>query len=111
MEPDAAFPYLGCTVASNNSDWEDLYQNLLKSQRWWGMVEKVLKRMGATVQTRVMLYKEVVHTVLIYGSKIWVMMGAMLKVLEGFHHGVARWIAGNTACRTVDGEWEWPTVA
>ena len=45
------------------------------------MVAKVLTRTGATVWARVMLYKAVVQTVLIYGIKIWAVKGAMLKVL------------------------------
>ena len=34
----------------------------------------------------------------------------MLKVLESFHHWVERGIAGKTARRVVDGEWEWHPV-
>ena len=44
---------------------------------------------GATVQSWVMMYKAVFQTVLIYGSDSWVVMDAILKVLEGFHHRVA----------------------
>ena len=32
------------------------------------------------------MYKAVVQSVLSYGSKIWMVTGEMLKVLEGFHH-------------------------
>ena len=53
------------------------------------MVAKVLMNMGATVRAWAMMYKSVVETVLIYGSDIWVLMDAIPKVLEGFHHRVA----------------------
>ena len=36
-----------------------------------------------------MMYKSVVQMVLIYGSDSLLMMDAILKVLEGFHHRVA----------------------
>ena len=36
--------------------------------------------------------------------------GAILKVIEGFHHRVARWIAVKTAWSNVDREWECPPV-
>ena len=55
-----------------------------------------------------MLYKSVAQSVLIYGSDIWVVMGAMLKVLEGLHHRVARRITGITEWSTTSGDWEWP---
>ena len=62
------------------------------------------------MQARVMLYKAVVHAVLIYGKESWLVMVAMLKVLELFHHWVARQIVGKTDQRTVGGECEWPPV-
>ena len=110
LQPDTAFLYLGHTVAFNNSDWKNLYHNLRKAWFWWGVATKVLKRTGATVRTWGILYKEVVHTVLLYGSEIQVVMGAMLKVLEGFHHWVARRFVGKTAFHIVNGEWECPPV-
>ena len=33
-----------------------------------------------------MIYKAVFQTVLLYGTNSWVVVKAMLKVLEGFHH-------------------------
>ena len=59
----------------------------------------------STVQAHGMLYKVVVHTVLLYGSKSWVVMGEMLKVLEGFHNWEAQKIVGMTYRRMEDGEW------
>ena len=32
----------------------------------------------------------------LYRSQIWVVKGAMIKVLEGFHHRVARKVMGTT---------------
>ena len=57
----------------------------------------MLEKTGATVQARGMMYKAVAQSVLLYESKIWVVMGDMIKVLEGFHHRAARRITGMTA--------------
>ena len=57
-----------------------------------------------------MMYKAVVQTVLIYGSEIWVVIDAMLKVLEGFHHQVTWRIAGMEARQVGEGGWEWLLV-
>ena len=43
-----------------------------------------------------MLYKTVVHTVLLYGSESWVVRDANMKILEGFHHKITRRIARKT---------------
>ena len=58
-----------------------------------------------------MLYKVVAHTVIRFGSESWVVMGVMLKVLEGFHHRSSQQIAGMTAQRVEDEEWEKPSVS
>ena len=54
---------------------------------------------GATVRDCRIMYKAVAQSLLLYGSGSWVVMGGMLKVLEGFHHRSARWIMGMTATR------------
>ena len=42
LEATTAFPYLIRKFTYNNSDWAWLYSNLLKYQRIWGMVTKVI---------------------------------------------------------------------
>ena len=60
LEPFTAFPHLGHRVAYNNSESAVLYQNFWKSWRWWGVLGKVVTKMGKTVQARGMFYKEIV---------------------------------------------------
>ena len=71
----------------------------------------MLTKTVAMVWARGMLHKAVAHTVLLYGSDGWVLTGAMLKVLEGFHHRSAQWIAVMTYWRAEGGEWDYPPVA
>ena len=47
------------------------------------------------------VYKSYVCTLLLYGSESWVVIGAMLKVLEGFHNWEFRRIVGMAAWRTM----------
>ena len=65
-----------------------------KMQRRWWMVTKVLTKMGATVRARSMMYKKVVQKLLLYRSDSWLAMEAMLNIIEGFHHRLARRISG-----------------
>ena len=47
---------------------------------------------------------------MIYGSEIWVVTVAILKVIEVFHHQVARRITGvMMQCKT-GRDWEWSLV-
>ena len=70
------------------------------------MVVRVLKMMGATMRDRGAMYKAVSQSVLLYCRKSWVVIGEILKVLEGFHHWVAQYITGMTAKCRAGGEWE-----
>ena len=70
------------------------------------MVERVLERTGETVRARGAMYKAVAQSVLLYGSKSWVVTGEMLKVLEGFHHRAERRITGLTVKHGAGGESE-----
>ena len=51
---------------------------------------KLVTNTGATVRSRGILYKSVLQYVLLYGRESWVVMGAMLKLLEVFHHHLAK---------------------
>ena len=53
-----------------------------------------MTHIGAKVRACEMLYEAVVKTVLLYRSKSWVVIGAMLKVFGIFHHWEDRWIVG-----------------
>ena len=70
------------------------------------MVAKVPTKEVAAVQAQAMVYNVAVQTIFPYGSDIWVVTGAMLTVLEGFHHWLARQIARNTSRRAVGNGWE-----
>ena len=78
-------------------------QNLREAQRRWGVIVRVLEKVGATVQAFGMMYKAVAQSLILYSSEIWVVMEAMIKILEGFHHRTARGITGMTAARGAGG--------
>ena len=94
LEATTYFPYLGHKITYNNSDWVALYSNLRKDKRRWGVVATVLGKKEERIKLRAMMYKVVVHMVLLYGREIWVVTDAMMMVLQGFHHRIDRWIAG-----------------
>ena len=71
---------------------------------------RVLKKTGATVQAHGMIYKALTKSVILYVSEIWVVMGAMLKVLVGFQHRTDMRIMEMMAIHGVGREWEYPPV-
>ena len=67
------------------------------------MITRVLVKTGSTMRSHLMIYKVVSQLVLLHGSDSLVVMGAMIKILEGFRHWAARRITGMTATRGADG--------
>ena len=70
----------------------------------------MLTKTGETLRARGVMYKEVAQSVLLYGSESWVVTGAVLRVLEGFHHFESMRITGMAGKRVTDREWEYPPV-
>ena len=83
-----------------------MHHNLWKDRQFWGMISKVLMKTGETVRAHGILYKLVAHRVLIYGSNSFVVIGEMIKALEGFHQQEAWWVVGMIDRCTEDKEWE-----
>ena len=104
FEAKTAFSYLRHTVNFSNSNCEDLYSNLWKAQIQWRLVAMFLKKTGAPVKYRAMMYEVFVQVVIIYGSKIWVVMDPMMRVWEDFHHSISRSISGMMVRRGAGGE-------
>jgi hypothetical protein len=104
------FKYLGRYFTSTDSDWPTLYKNLQKARAKWAIIAKVLVRDNATPRVSGMFYKAVVQAILLYGSESWVITPAMIKVLDSFHHRVARRITGRMP-RRINGIWHYPPIA
>ena len=110
LERVRSFKYLGRILTDTNSDWPSLYHNLLKARRRWALVSRILEKEGASVRARGMFYKSIVQSILLFGSETWTVTGALLKVLNSFHHRIARRITGKLARRSPDGEWVYPPL-
>ena len=111
-----SFTYLGREIASSDDDFPACLWNLAKAKAKWGALSRVLKGEGASAQYRSRIYLIVVSTVLLYGSKTWVVTDRMKRVLEAFHHGCARHITQKYIHRVSHGEgrdefWVYPSTA
>ena len=74
------------------------------------MVEKVLGKTGAPIKAHVMIYKAVVQEVLLYGREIWVVIGAMITLIEVFNHRISIQISVITATKVYGKEREFTLV-
>ena len=57
-----------------------------------------------------MFYKAIVQSVLLYGSETWAVTPQMLKILDSFHHRIARRITNTMPKQIANGEWKYTPV-
>ena len=74
----------------------------MKDQRRWGIVSKVMGKKGEPIKSHVMIYKALVHVVLMHNNEIWAVTDSIMTVLESLHHRIARRIMGITMKRGDD---------
>jgi exonuclease III len=103
------FKYLGRLLSANNSDWPAVYKNLKKAKSKWALISRPLLKTGVAPKFVGMFYKAIVQSVLLYGCETWVITPPMLKILEGFHHRIARRIT-NKMPHLQHGTWVYPPL-
>ena len=109
LEKVTAFCYLGRIVAGNNSDWPAVYKNLQKAKAKWALISRPLLKTGVAPRFVGMFYKAIVQAVLLYGCETWVITPDILRLLESFHHRVARRISHKMPY-LVNGTWIYPPI-
>ena len=103
------FLYLGRVLSFTNNDWPALYRNLKKARQRWSMIVRILDKDGSTPRAKGLFYKTIAMAVLLYGCETWTLTDTMIKVLEGFHHRVARRITGKMPYLEGD-DWIYPPL-
>ena len=68
--------------------------DLKRTWKTWGRLRKVLEKEEVSPRVADIFYQRIVASILLYGSKIWVLPPSGMKVLEGFHVETARRLTG-----------------
>ena len=98
------FKYLGRIVSYDDNDTPAIRRNIKRTRRQWGQFRKVLEGESVPSCAAGMFYQAVVASVLLYGSKSWVVSPSAMRELESFHVEAARRLTGMRP-RKVKGEW------
>ena len=85
-----SFRYLGRVLSVADDNCPGVLHNLRKAQQNWEWISRVLIREGVDARTLGRIYVTVVQAVMLYGFETWVMTPRSGRVLDGFHHRVAR---------------------
>ena len=86
--------YLGRVLSEADNNWPEVVGNLRRARKKWARMTRVLSREGEDAWTSGKIYLAVVQLVLIYMSELWVLTLRMQRVLDRFHHRVARRLKG-----------------
>jgi len=85
LECVEVFWYLGRLLSQDDNDIQAMWSQLCKARGTWARVGQVLQRENASPRVSAKFYKEIVQSVLLYGSEMWVLSPAAMARLEGFH--------------------------
>ncbi|CAH1266638.1 Hypp3464 [Branchiostoma lanceolatum] len=89
------FTYLGSVISNDASVAKDLDNRLSKASSAFGRLQKrVWKSHSLRLATKILVYRAVVVTTLLYGSEAWVLYRKQVKLLERFHQRCLRSILG-----------------
>ena len=97
------FTYLGRPLDKSDNYWPEVRCNIRNARQLLGRLRKLLRREGVESFMSDIFYNAVVHAVLLFRSKTWVLLAAMVKRLEVFHRGFLWQVTGKTERRQWDG--------
>lgn len=87
------FPYLGSILSTQSNCSKEIENRLQASHTAFGRLStRVFKNKDLTIQTKVMVYKAVVVSTLLYACETWTIYSKDLKKLEQFHQKKLRTI-------------------
>ena len=87
------FTYLGCTITSVATVYEEVDNRLAKANGVFsGLYKRGWNNKHLKKSTKISVYRAVVLTTLLYGSESWVTYCHHLRLLERFHHHCLRTI-------------------
>ena len=79
------FRYLDRLLSQDDDDIQAVRSQLCKARGTWARIGQVLRRENAPPRVSAKFYQAIVQSVLLYGSKTWVLSPAAMTRLEGFH--------------------------
>ena len=110
LEMVIEFKYLGRILTELEDDWPAVVKNLLKVRKRWEQLSQILGWEGEESRTYGTFYKVVVQANLLFGVETWVVSHIIRKNYGGFHHRVARHLAGMRPGRDMMGRWVYPLM-
>ena len=103
LELVTTFKYLWQVMTAGDDDWPAVAENLVKAQKSWGQLTKILRREGVEKRVSGNFFKAVVQQVLLFGAETWVLTPRIERALESFMHRATRRITGRQPRKGWDG--------
>ena len=110
LSPVTSFKYLGRVLAAEEYNWPEVVSNLQCAIKKWVWLTRILSTEGADARTSGQIYLALVQFFMLYRSDTWVLTPRMKRVPDGFHHRVARRLAGRQPWRGRDGGLFYPLM-
>ena len=110
LETVMTFKYLWMSLMASDDDWMSVVANLRKVRRQWARLSRILRREGGDPRRSGNFYKAVIQLSLLFDAETWVMSPSIGMTLGGFHHKVARRLAGMRPMLDTMARWVYPPL-
>ena len=97
-------------LTSTDNDEAAIECNIHRARQKWSMIGRILSTKHVSPRAMACFYKAIIQSVLLYGSKSWVLTRRTLQKLNSFHHCCARFITGRHIQENPDGTWTCPST-
>ena len=110
LEVVTFFIYLGRFLTAYDNNFTVVVNNLRNAQSKWERFSSIFGWEGFDARTAGTFYKAIVQVALLFELETWVMTPRVRRILEGFHHTVARCIVGMKPWCDATERWEYPPL-
>ena len=92
LERVKVFWYLSRLLLQDDEDIQAVQSQLHKARGMWARIRQVLQKENSPPRVSAKFYKAIIQSVLLYGSKTWVLSPAVMARLVGFHIRTVYWM-------------------
>jgi hypothetical protein len=109
LERVKVFKYLGRLMSQDDDDIQAIRAQIRKARSSWACIGQVLWSKNVSPFVAARFYQAIIQTILLYGSKLWVISWTAMAQLKGFHISAAyRMAKKNRPKRGPNREWIYP---
>ena len=89
-----------------DDDWRTVVRNIVKAQKVWWRMLRILNRERARLRISGFFFKAVIQLVFLFNAESWVVTPHMVRYLRVFQYQVEKRLVWRLPWQSLNGRWE-----